>query len=263
MSAVDESSTGNAWAYGHSSGRRITPVAGRWPVRIAVISAGIPSVVGSESSRRGIETVPYDDGLAALLSLAEDRPAALVIPTDTRNVDPVALTRVVVACTEIPVVIATYGTVESVQIAAQAVDEGARALLNLPLRASDLEALIPRLGSSALRKTDAEILHVGRISLNPQAFRATLDGVALPLTAREFALLHTLLREQPRIVPAEELASAHQPDGDTHPEHVKVSIGRLRRRLERIDADAGALIQTVRGLGYRLNTSAGTECSPR
>jgi DNA-binding response OmpR family regulator len=258
---VDEPQAGNAWAYGHSSGRRITPVAGRWPVRIAVIAPSHPSALGAESSRRGIETVPYDDGLAALLALAEDRPAALVIPTDTRNVDPVALTRVVVACTEIPVVIATYGTVESVQIAAQAVDEGARALLNLPIRASDLEALIPRLGASPLRKTDAEILHVGRISLDPQAFRATLDGIAVPLSAREFALLHTLVREQPRIVPAEELASAHHPDGDTHPEHVKVSIGRLRRRLECVDADAGALIQTVRGLGYRLNSSTGPEGS--
>lgn len=250
MTAVHEPSAGNAWAY--AGARRITPVSGRWPVRIAIVAAGAPAPA-ADSSRRGIEILPYDDGLAALLALAEDRPAALIIPTDARNVDPVAATRAVVACTDIPIVVATYGTAESVQIAAAAVAEGARALLNLPVRADDLEALIPRLGATRARNSDADIVRAGRIVLDPQAFRATLDGVPLPLPAREFAILHTLLRERPRIVPADELASAHHPAGEVHPEHVRVAIGRLRRRLEQVDGSAGTLIQTVRGVGYRLN----------
>lgn len=86
------------------------------------------------------------------------------------------------------------------------------------------------------------------IELSPASCIARCGPLAVPLGPREFAVLSALVR-RPEIVctPAQIAREAwgHQQPDD--PSLVKHQISRLRRKL----GPAGALVETVRGVGYR------------
>ena len=78
-----------------------------------------------------------------------------------------------------------------------------------------------------------------------------LNGAALELTAFEYRLLETLVRQRPAIVTRQALSDYLYPHGEDRDSNVlEVLVGRLRRKL---DPD-GSLspIETVRGRGYRF-----------
>ena len=85
--------------------------------------------------------------------------------------------------------------------------------------------------------------------LDPEAYRATLDGAPLDLTRTEFELLHFLLRSPGRAFSRSYLLDAvwgeHYIAGDRS---VDNAILRLRRKL----GPLGEAIETVWGVGYRL-----------
>jgi DNA-binding response OmpR family regulator len=77
---------------------------------------------------------------------------------------------------------------------------------------------------------------------------ATVDGREVDLTAREFLLAETLARHPGQVLSREQLLDrvwglAHDPGSNV----VDVYVGYLRRKL------GTEVIQTVRGMGYRLN----------
>jgi two-component system OmpR family response regulator len=78
-----------------------------------------------------------------------------------------------------------------------------------------------------------------------------LDGQAVELTAKEWAVLRVLAQRPDRIHPRESLLDAlYGLDADASSNTLEVFISNLRRKIGR------DRIQTLRGLGYKLNTSA-------
>jgi two-component system copper resistance phosphate regulon response regulator CusR len=94
-------------------------------------------------------------------------------------------------------------------------------------------------------------LTVADLSLDPAAQRAWRDGREITLTAKEFALLEYLAREQGRVIGRAEL-SEHVWDETFDPfsNLIEVYINRLRRKID--EGHAVALIHTRRGAGYVL-----------
>ncbi|MBT9255018.1 response regulator transcription factor [Phycicoccus sp. MAQZ13P-2] len=95
-------------------------------------------------------------------------------------------------------------------------------------------------------------LQAGPLSLDPTTRRVTREGQEIQLTAREYALLHHLMRKvglvQSKAEILENVWDSDYPGADNV---VEVYIGYLRRK---IDAPFDTkVIETVRGLGYRLN----------
>jgi DNA-binding response OmpR family regulator len=96
-------------------------------------------------------------------------------------------------------------------------------------------------------------LTCGALTLDAVARRAHIDGAALDLTAREFSLLHLLLRHVRRTVSRDMIVAEvwHQTLRATPLDNViDVHIAHLRRKLE-----AGGrprLLHTVRGIGFVL-----------
>jgi two-component system, OmpR family, response regulator len=83
--------------------------------------------------------------------------------------------------------------------------------------------------------------------VDPATHAATLDGRAIELTAREFAVLEYLIRRPGDVVSRTELLEHvwdENFDGSTNV--VDVYVGYLRRKLR------APLIETVRGVGFRL-----------
>ncbi len=90
------------------------------------------------------------------------------------------------------------------------------------------------------------------LCLDLRARRASLSGAQLSLSRTEFNLLATLLREPDKVFERQALLDAvWGQDVVVGERTVDVHIKALRRKLEEASS-AGELIETVRGVGYRL-----------
>lgn len=98
------------------------------------------------------------------------------------------------------------------------------------------------------RGRDAGPMVVGPLRVDTRAHRATLDGVELKLTAKEFDLLALLAREPGAVVDRERiLRDVWHTSWYGSAKTVDVHVASLRRKL----GDPG-WIETVRGVGLRL-----------
>jgi two-component system OmpR family response regulator len=91
------------------------------------------------------------------------------------------------------------------------------------------------------------VLSAGDVRLDPASRHVTVAEQPVALTPREFGVLEYLLRRPGRVVSKIEIID-HVWDraAEVHPNTVEVYVGYLRRKLGR------QLVQTVRGVGYRL-----------
>ena len=93
------------------------------------------------------------------------------------------------------------------------------------------------------------VLTAGPISLDKTAYRTTVDGVEVELTAIEFKLLRTLVEREGRVQSrAQLLETVWQAQPDIQTRTVDMHVQRLRQKL----GAAGDCIETIRGAGYRF-----------
>ena len=105
-----------------------------------------------------------------------------------------------------------------------------------------LRALIRRAAGHATAELDC-----GGRRLDTRSGRVTVDGGPVKLTAQEYRLLAYLMHHQGKVVSRTELTEhLYDQDFDRESNTIEVFVGRLRKKL---GAD---VIQTVRGLGYRV-----------
>ena len=117
-----------------------------------------------------------------------------------------------------------------------------------------LRAVLRRSAVAAAARTDAgqSPLTVGDLRIDPGTHTATLAGDPLPLTSFEFDLLFALAQAHPRVKSREQLLlEVSDRDLEAFDRSIDVRIAALRRKLGD-DARAPHLIETVRGVGYRL-----------
>ena len=95
-------------------------------------------------------------------------------------------------------------------------------------------------------------LTVGGLSLDPTTRRVTREGKEIQLTAREYSLLHHLMRKAGQVQSKSEiLENVWDSDYPGADNVVEVYIGYLRRKIDAPFAEKS--LETVRGMGYRLN----------
>jgi two-component system phosphate regulon response regulator PhoB len=151
------------------------------------------------------------------------------------------------ATSGIPVIMLTARAEETDQIVGFAV--GADDYVTKPF---SVKVLLQRI-KVLLRRSSAEplgeLIERGGLRIDKRSYRVTYDGVPLPLTPTEFRLLETLMRQPGRAFSRQDLMDSAIGDGAIVLERtIDVHIKSLRKKL----GDAGDLIETVRGVGYRF-----------
>lgn len=132
----------------------------------------------------------------------------------------------------------------------QGLDAGADDYLVKPY---DPDELLARLRAVERRRSGAAsaLLQLPGLSIDLGRMAVQLDGQVVELTAKEWAVLRVLAQRPDRIHPRESLLDAlYGLDADASSNTLEVFISNLRRKIGR------ERIQTLRGLGYKLNTAA-------
>lgn len=137
----------------------------------------------------------------------------------------------------------------SVDDRVSALDLGADDYLVKPFDQRELEARLRALiRREAEQKSDH--LQLGNLRYFPASMTAEISGARLDLTRREAALLGLLLRQPGQVFSKERLYEGLFAfnDMDVGLNAIELYVGRLRRKI----AGAGVMIETQRGLGYRI-----------
>lgn len=194
-------------------------------------------VLVAEDGRDGLEMIRTEDVDLVLL----DR----MIP----YLDGLELCRVV-RQERLPVLILMLTAKDSIQDKVDGLKGGADDYLTKPFSVDELLARIEALRRRRPALNEDELIRVGTLQLDPAAHRVTRSGEEIALTRREFDLLRYLMANAGRVCSRQKLLNAvWEYSFDPGTKVVDVYVRYLRAKLG--DRD-GALIETVRGVGYRL-----------
>jgi two-component system OmpR family response regulator len=128
----------------------------------------------------------------------------------------------------------------------QGIDAGADDYVAKPFHIEEVLARVRALVRRAAGHASNEI-ECGPVRLDGRSGRVTVDGNPVKLTSHEYRVLEYLMLHRDRVVSRTELIEhLYDQDFDRDSNTIEVFVGRLRKKL------AADLIETVRGLGYRI-----------
>ncbi len=186
---------------------------------------------------------------AATESLESDPPDLVVLDVGLPDVDGFTLCRWLRQLhPDLPILLVTARDSDIDVVVG--LDAGATDYITKPFSMNVLLARIRAHLRTTTPKDPGAPIQVGRLSIEPAAYRALVNGKAVALRTREFELLLRLARDAGRVVTRETLLSDVW---DLHWENssktLEMHVLALRRKLDDVIE-----IATVRGVGYRLET---------
>lgn len=199
-------------------------------------------------SRQGWQVAIENDGAAGLAHIREKRPDLVILDIMLPGMDGLDIFRTMQQdelTAAIPVIFLTARA--QLEDRLEGLKLGAADYLTKPFSPKEL---VLRVRNLFARLNDAAaqlIVRIGPLVLDKNIMRASLDGVALDLTATEFKLLAYLAERPGKVQDRYELQSILFGYADTTQSRaVDTHIKRLRQKL----GSHAALIGTERGVGY-------------
>jgi two-component system, OmpR family, alkaline phosphatase synthesis response regulator PhoP len=211
-------------------------------------------LLGSYLEQAGFQVLAAYDGETALHILRRERPDLVLLDLMLPDRDGWDVTRIVRADPDLgstPIIMLTARVEDYDRILG--LELGADDYVTKPYNPREVVARV----RAVLRRARGEavqprLIQVGPLTLDLDAHQALVAGQSLHLTATEFALLQALAEHQGHAMTRLEviekgLGYSYQGLERTVDTHIK----NLRRKLEEA-GEAGGLIETVFGIGYRL-----------
>lgn len=189
--------------------------------------------------------------LDALREVTSDQPDLVILDLGLPDLDGSDALRMLRGVCDVPVIIATARDEESEIV--RLLNSGADDYVTKPFSSEHLQARM----SAVLRRSHSHterhsVIEVGALAVDVARRSATLDGVPLELSRREFDLLAYLAARPDRVITRRELVEAvwRQPHIGGE-QTIDVHLSWLRRKLGE-SAAKPRFLHTVRGVGVKL-----------
>ena len=201
-------------------------------------------------TQTGFEAKGFADGISMLEALKTEKPELIVLDIMLPGKDGVEILEEIRSNPEtrkIPVIMATAKGTEMDKI--QGLDTGADDYLVKPFGVMEMVSRIKAVLRRCEPDEKEEVLSIGKITLSDKEHLVIVNGEKVVLTFKEFEILK-LFMSNPGIVFSRDklLSKVWGIDYLGESRTVDVHIKTLRQKL----GDAGALIETVIGVGYKM-----------
>ena len=223
------------------------------PTRILIVDDE-PNILGTLAPllrTRGYEVLTAMSASAAREAMAREHPDLIVLDLGLPDGDGVELCREIREAHTLPIVVLSARDAERDKV--RALDVGADDYVTKPFGAEELLARI----RAAVRRAEppapvSEPIVRGGLVIDRERFRVRRDGEELRLTPKEFELLTYLAQQPGRVLTHRAILKAvWGPHAVDQPEHLRVLIGALRKKIE-ANPSSPKFILTEPWVGYRF-----------
>ena len=202
----------------------------------------------------GFETLGLEDGPAFWKALSERTPRLIMLDImlpGENGIEILKKLRATPATASIPVILATAKSTEYDKVIG--LDLGADDYLAKPFGMMEMISRVKAVLRRSAPKNDPSVLRLGELELNTAEHTVLSSGERVQLTLKEYELLLLFLQNPRRVFTRDQLLSTvWGADFVGETRTVDVHIGTLRTKLGK----CSAYIETVRGVGYRLEKKA-------
>jgi two-component system response regulator RegX3 len=208
-------------------------------------------------TKEGFETAVAEDGRQAINMFNADGADLILLDLMIPEVSGVEVCRTIRTQSQVPIIMLTAKDAEIDKVVG--LELGADDYVTKPYSSRELiariKAVLRRGQSEDGSNQDQDLLEVGPIRLNIGKHQVFVSGNPVALPLKEFELLEFLMRNSGRVLTRSQLIDrvwGGDYYGDT--KTLDVHIKRLRAKVEADPANP-VLIQTIRGLGYKLENA--------
>ena len=212
----------------------------------------IAAVLEAYLKQEGHRVEKAADGKAALSLFRAAKPDLMLLDLMLPGLSGMEVLRAVRAEGQTPVILVTARAEETDQVLG--LEFGADDYVVKPFRPREVMARVKAVLRRASARTEGEVAQVyriGKLEIDTGAVMARLSGHTLTLTPAEFRLLACMAHAPGRAFTRSELLAAALPESEALERVVDAHLASARRKLEA--AGGSGLLQTVRGVGYRLS----------
>lgn len=216
----------------------------------------VTELVSYKLKREGYEVEVINDPLEIMGKAREFNPDLFVLDIMMPDLDGLKICRMIRADSRLNTVPIIFLTARGeIEDRIKGLESGADDYIAKPFDTKELALRIGLIFKRLNKDGDAPVsrLEVADIVLDEELHSVSVGGKPIDLTATEFKLLRLLMQRKGRVQSRENLlVNVWNYDTDTETRTIDTHIRRLREKLD-TRAD---LIETVRGVGYRINEPA-------
>lgn len=198
----------------------------------------------------GLKACGFEDGKAFIEALAFETPELVLLDIMLPGEDGLTILKKLKSSSrtsEIPVIMLTAKGSEYDKVVG--LDSGADDYITKPFGMMELVSRVKAVLRRTQKNTKERIYRIENLEMDVEKHKVKVDGQTVTLTLKEFEMLEKLVKNQHIVLTRDKLLEeiwGYDFDGETRT--VDVHVRTLRQKL----GSAGELIETVRGVGYRM-----------
>ncbi len=218
----------------------------------------IVELVRYNLEKEGFRVAAAEDGLTGLAQVKKSRPDLLLLDIMLPKLSGLEICKEIrrdQSLNQLPILMLTARGEEADRVVG--LELGADDYVTKPFSPRELAARVKAL----LRRTEPagdaqKTLEVGRLMIDPAAYRVTRGGLPIPMSTLEFRLLYFLASRPNKVFTRDQLLDAvWGSERFVTPRSVDVYIRRLREKVE-ADPENPIHLKTMRGAGYLFELGA-------
>jgi two-component system alkaline phosphatase synthesis response regulator PhoP len=209
--------------------------------------------------RDGFQVADANNGRQAIERAASYKPDLIILDLNLPDIDGLEVCRTIRKSSGVPIIMLTGRGEEVDRVVG--LELGADDYVTKPFSAREIVARVRAvLRRQAAASPAAEKVTIGNLVIDSARYQAACRGRRLDLTTTEFKLLAALAESPGRVYSRANLLDAVQGiDYEGYERNIDAHVKNLRQKMAANPEACGCRIETVRGVGYKLEVDAGAD----